>query len=279
MRDLRLLILSLLVAVTTAACGPTIETRYSYQPPSSSAGLGCVRECEQSRAYCVATSQVSLQVCRADALRRAEYDYRAYLRSLRRGEKPRHSISYYDNSSSCRSDEWRCKAGFNECYAACGGQVTTQRFCTADCDQLSPPVAPYTQVGPTLVNGVAVRQSPQTAARTAKAAAVTRRASSSAEAGRLASRYSISGTNPDDSDYEGTVTVRSDGERYRIRWDIGSEVYHGTGTLSGSRLVIEGRTEGEPFRYDLRVSPDGGLSGNWTTGDDEGRGSEEWSPS
>ena len=261
-----------------AACGPTIETRYSYKPPSGSDGMGCVRECEQSRAYCAATSQVSYQNCRADALRRAEIDYRYYLRSLRRGEKPRHSISYYDNSSSCSSDEWRCKAGFNDCYAACGGQVVVQRFCTSECDQLVPPVAPFAQVGPTLVNGIAVRQPPSAAVRTGKAAAASA-LSPSRDAARLAPQYSISGINYDDSGYDGRVTVRPDGERYRVRWDINGEIYQGVGTLTGNRFVIEGRNEGERFRYDLRVSPDGSLSGKWTTEDDEDRGSEEWSPS
>ena len=54
-------------------------------------------------------------------------------------------------------------------------------------------------------------------------------------------------------------------------------VYDGVGTLAGNRLVIEGRHEGESFRYDLRAAPDGTLAGRWTG--DEGDGTEAWRPS
>lgn len=288
-RDPRRFILLVLVAAALAACGPTIETRYSYTLPANPSGMACVQQCEASRSVCVRESRYSLDMCKEEAHRRAEREYHAYLRTLRRGEKPEHGPSYYDTSYSCKSVEWQCKREFNDCYAACGGQVVTQRFCTSDCDQLKPPVPLHAQVGPTLVNGVAqhpprpvAQKTPQTAAQRPYAGAPAGTGAglpAGTEVVLLAQRYRITGVDYDGSDYEGTVTVRPEGGRFRFRWTIGSEIYNGVGTLAGDRLTIDGSQEGEPFRYDLRLFPDGSLMGKWTSGDDGERGSEEWRPS
>ena len=280
MRDPLRLILLVFVAAAMAACGPTIETRYSYTPPANPSGMACVQQCEASRSACVQEARYSQDMCRLDARRRAEQEYHAYLRTLRRGERPQHGVSYYDTSYACKSATWQCKSEFNDCYASCGGQVITQRFCTSDCNQLTPPVPLHAQVGPTLVNGIAQRPA-RPPAQTGGEAAAQRPfpgAAAGTEVVFLAPRYRISGTDYDGSEYDGTVTVRAEGGRYRVRWNIGSEVYNGVGTLSGDRLAIEGSHEGDPFHYDLRLFPDGSLMGKWTSGGDEG-GSEEWRPS
>ncbi|WP_146208830.1 hypothetical protein [Azospirillum sp. TSO22-1] len=280
MRDLRLFLLSLLAAVALTACGPMIETRYAYTPPSGGNGMACIQQCEAGRFQCVREARYSVDACKADAHRRAERSYNRYLSTLRRGEKPQYSLSYFDNSSSCQSSEAQCKVDYNDCYAACGGQVAATRICTSGCEQLKPPLPPGAQVGPTLVNGVPVRT--PAPVRTASAAprpakAMPDLAPSPPMSGRLAQRYRVRGTNGDDITYDGTVTLRPDGDRYRMRWDIDGVIYNGVGTLTGNRLVIEGRNDGEPFRYDLRVAPDGTVSGRWTG--DEGEGTEDWSPS
>lgn len=163
--------------------------------------------------------------------------------------------------------------------------MVTQRFCTSDCDQLEPPLPPLAQVGPTLVNGVAQRPPVPAIQKTTagqnnagKAAQRTSAAPVGTEVVFLASRYRIRGIDHDGSEYDGTVTVRPEGGRYRIRWSIGSEIYNGVGMLAGDRLSIDGNSDDDQFRYDLRLLSDGSLTGTWTSGGDE-RGSEEWSPS
>jgi len=277
MKSLRTLLLSALLAVLVTACGPSIETRYSYRPPSTNAGMACIQQCEHNRMYCQSSQQVAYQNCKADAMRRAEIEYRAYLRTLKRGEKPNRSISSFDNSYMCGNREYECKSVYNECYSACGGQVTAQRICVAGCDQLKPPVPPYSPVGPALVNGVPVAARPQsTAPRMPSAAA----APGGVEVRSLASRYRVRGTNADGSAYRGTVALTRDGNRYRVVWTIDGETFRGTGTLSGDRLLVESTSDGEVTRSEMVVSADGRLSGPWMVDDDpEDSGTEEWTPS
>jgi len=278
MNRVRTLLLTGLLALITAACGPSIETRYSYRPPSTSSGMACVQQCEQSRMYCQSSQQVAYQSCKADAMRRAEIEYRAYLRTLKRGEKPSRSISSFDNSYQCGSREYECKSVYNDCYAGCGGQVTAQRICVSGCDQLKPPAPPYTPVGPALVNGVPVNAA-RAPANTPRAPSVAA-GSGMVEVQSLASRYRVRGTNPDGSAYRGTVALTREGNRYRIVWSIDGETFRGTGTLSGNRLVVESKSDGEVTRGELVVGADGTLSGPWMVDDDpEEAGTEEWTPS
>ncbi|HEY0833911.1 MAG TPA: hypothetical protein VGE72_08395 [Azospirillum sp.] len=280
MKTMRTLLLSCLLALVVTACGPSIETRYSYRPPSTNAGMACIQQCEQNRMYCQSSQQVAYQNCRAESMRRAEYEYRAYLHTLKRGEKPKRSISSFDNSYMCGNREWECKSAYNDCYSACGGQVTAQRICVADCDQLKPPVPPYSPVGPALVNGVPVANArPQSTAPRVPLTAASPGAES-VEVRSLASRYRVRGTNSDGSTYSGTVALTRDGSRYRVTWDIDGERYRGVGTLSGNRLLVESTTDGEVTRSEMVVSPTGTLSGPWTVDDDpEDSGTEEWTPS
>lgn len=277
MRQLRVILLSLLTVAALAACGPVIETRYSYSPPPGSGGMSCIQQCEAGRFQCVRDARYSVDACKASAQRRAEDAYHRYLRTLRKGEKPEYSLSYFDNSYQCQSSESQCKPDYNDCYAACGGQVTARQICTSGCEQLKPPQPPGVQVGPTLVNGNPVRTQPAKPVSTpARPATVLPDAGPVQGTARLAQRYRVKGTNGDDITYGGTVTVRPEGDRYRMRWDIDGVIYNGTGKLTGNRLVIDGSSEGGSFRYDLRVAPDGTVSGRWSG--DEGDGTETWSP-
>lgn len=283
MRDVRRVLLSLMVAVLAAACGPVIETRYSYTPPPGGGGMACIQQCEAGRFQCVREARYSQDSCKADAHRRAEHAYHHYLSTLRRGEKPKYGLSYFDNSYSCQNVESQCKVDYNDCYAACGGQVVAQQICTSGCEQLKPPMPPGTAVGPALVNGSPMpmqsmrSQSMRTAEAAPRSGKMMKEAAPSAGMARLAQRYTVSGTNGEDITYEGTVTLRPNGDRFQVRWDIDNVVYNGVGTLVGNRLIVEGRHDGEPFRYDLRIASDGSLSGSWTG--DEGEGTEDWEPS
>lgn len=277
MRNLQHVLLSLIAAAVLAACGPVVETRYSYTPPGGSGGMACIQQCEAGRFQCVREARYSQDSCKAAAHERAERAYHRYLRTLRRGEKPKHSLSYFDNAYTCQNVEAQCKTDYHDCYAACGGQVVAQRICTSGCEQLTPPLPPGSPLGPALVNGTPMRTAP---VRTAKAAVpsfgTAPDAAPSKGMARLAQRYTVNGTNGDDITYSGTVVLRPSGNRFQVRWDIDDVVYNGVGTLIGDRLVIEGRNDGEAFRYDLRVAPNGTLSGDWSG--DEGEGTEDWSP-
>jgi hypothetical protein len=79
----------------------------------------------------------------------------------------------------------------------------------------------------------------------------------------ISGTYSVTGTNPDGSQYSGTCTVsKISGNTYRFVWSVGNS-YEGQGTLVGSRISVEwGDTH--PVIYD--VLPDGTLDGLWSNG-------------
>ena len=55
--------------------------------------------------------------------------------------------------------------------------------------------------------------------------------------------YDVEGTNPGGgSRYSGTVTVEKTGETYKVTWNIGGEVYVGTGIGSSEGLAVSYRS-------------------------------------
>lgn len=66
----------------------------------------------------------------------------------------------------------------------------------------------------------------------------------SAFAGPPEGRYSVVGSNPGNSGsrYSGTVTVEKTGETYKVTWNIGGEVYVGTGIGSSEGLAVSYRS-------------------------------------
>ncbi len=84
--------------------------------------------------------------------------------------------------------------------------------------------------------------------------------------------YEVHGTNRNGSNYRGTAVVVVDGESVQMNWAIGEERFHGTGTLKGSRMVVDWGQK-TPVIYD--VGQDGVLNGTW----DDGQASETLTPS
>jgi hypothetical protein len=75
--------------------------------------------------------------------------------------------------------------------------------------------------------------------------------------------YRVDGRNPNGSRYRGRVAITPVGDRYRFDWRVGSQAYHGDGTLEGNVMVVQwgGST---PAVY--AISPDGTLNGLWDAG-------------
>jgi hypothetical protein len=85
--------------------------------------------------------------------------------------------------------------------------------------------------------GGAAAPSPTTAApKTAPREAPLRQTATSLPV--LTGVYRSVGTNPNGSRYRGTAAIVADGDRLRVTWWIGSEIYSGVGQFAGRMLVV-----------------------------------------
>ena len=80
--------------------------------------------------------------------------------------------------------------------------------------------------------------------------------------------YDITGTNPDGSEYTGTLELEQIGLlSFRLRWVIGPDVIEGVGMISGltfaTAFSLGGGSSPSMGVYELR--PNGQLAGQWTT--------------
>ncbi len=80
--------------------------------------------------------------------------------------------------------------------------------------------------------------------------------------------YDVTGTNPDGSEYIGTLELEQVGLlSFRLRWVIGPDVIEGVGMVSGLTLAtafsLGGGSGPSMGVYELR--PNGQLVGQWTT--------------
>lgn len=74
--------------------------------------------------------------------------------------------------------------------------------------------------------------------------------------------YSASGTNPDRSTYNGTVTITVHGPACRIAWDVGSTPASGNCLLTGNAFASYYRLNGQLGLVLYQLRPDGSLAGN-----------------
>jgi len=88
--------------------------------------------------------------------------------------------------------------------------------------------------------------------------------------------YDISGTNPDGSLYNGTMTLTQvGGTSFRLSWQVGTNTIEGVGMVSGLTLAVVfslGENQTAMGMYDLR--PSGELSGIWTVIGSQATGTE-----
>ena len=81
----------------------------------------------------------------------------------------------------------------------------------------------------------------------------------------IAGKYNITGTNPDDSPYKGTLEVITRGDVYQFRWNAGSQ-YDGVGVQSGKVIAVSYTTgtDGKGCGVvDYDIQGDGTLDGKW----------------
>jgi hypothetical protein len=101
----------------------------------------------------------------------------------------------------------------------------------------------------------------------------------SAETLKLASSYSVAGTNADGSKYIGTATVSviSDAT-FTIQWSIGSSTYTGFGMRMNETLAATYTLNGSPGLIMYEVDDDGVLDGLWAIRGQNGNGTERLTP-
>src|ERR1700683_805366 len=105
----------------------------------------------------------------------------------------------------------------------------------------------------------------------------------------LASRYDVSGTNPDGSKYSGTASVKVISDTtFTIKWDIAVSVYEGFGmrlndtlsatyTIDGEPGLVVDNADGEPRMVMNKVAGSAG-NGLWAIRGHNGSGTEHLTP-
>jgi hypothetical protein len=95
----------------------------------------------------------------------------------------------------------------------------------------------------------------------------------------LASRYDVSGTNPDGSRYSGTLAIEViSNTTYTVRWDIAGTAYRGFGMRMNDALSATYTLGGQPGLIMYQVRPDGVLGGIWAVRGQSGNGTERATP-
>jgi len=78
--------------------------------------------------------------------------------------------------------------------------------------------------------------------------------------------YDITGTNPDGSQYIGTLMVEQVGLlSFRLEWTIGPDVIQGVGMVSGLSFASAFSLGQNPSMGVYELLPNGQLVGQWTT--------------
>jgi len=83
---------------------------------------------------------------------------------------------------------------------------------------------------------------------------------------KLGGTYSVDGTNPDGSNYQGTCIVKSTGtDSYSFNWTVAGKGFSGNGKLSGDLMVVD---FGDTYPVKYSVNEDGAvLRGTWSNGE------------
>ena len=81
----------------------------------------------------------------------------------------------------------------------------------------------------------------------------------------IAGQYNVTGSNPEGSQYKGTLEVIKRGDVYQFRWNAGSQ-YDGVGVQNGSNVAVAfaNGSDGKGCGViDYDIANDGSLSGKW----------------
>ncbi len=98
-------------------------------------------------------------------------------------------------------------------------------------------------------------------------------------AAQRAGLYSLSGTNPDGSTYEGSVALQQVGlVSWRVVWDIQGDRIEGVGMSNGNTFAVAYQLNNRPGIGIFTVEADGSMSGQWTIVGSGGIGTETLRP-
>jgi hypothetical protein len=119
--------------ITLSGCGPTYQTQYRYQTPSSWQGRNCVNQCLSQRTSCLTQCASQNQACRGMADLEALPAYANYAHNQQQAGLPAYqNVNDFANTSQCNSD-CGCHNTYRDCFSNCGGVVTAYTVCTAFC--------------------------------------------------------------------------------------------------------------------------------------------------
>jgi len=92
----------------------------------------------------------------------------------------------------------------------------------------------------------------------------------------LTGLYSIKGTNPDNTQYEGSLKITKNGEVYEGTWETAGSTYDGTGIRQGNNLIFAfADSERTFFGVGIyQIEKSGALNGEWAIYNVEGLGYE-----
>ena len=116
---------------------PQYETFYSFVPPKEAEGKSCIFQCSMTESQCDQLSQMRLDTCeagRSNQLQACESRAQAALDAciVKNGVKNCFIDTCFE-SKECASKS-NCKTQYNNCYSTCGGVVSSETRCVANCD-------------------------------------------------------------------------------------------------------------------------------------------------
>lgn len=132
------LILAIAILLTTLVqgCAPEYKTSHTFIAPKTAEGKSCVFQCENTRMQCDQLDQMRVDNCRM----RAENNY-AYCEQQKQAA---YNNCVASGAQGCYQ-EWcqkeecptsdRCENQYQRCYSTCGGQVTSETHCVANCEK------------------------------------------------------------------------------------------------------------------------------------------------
>ena len=121
----------------SVSCGPAYRTFYTYVPPKTVVGKGCVSQCNVMKMQCGQLEDQKLANCtqRADtAHRECERAAQAEVLACKLGGN-KSCVKPYCARQICVKDHATCDAQYRVCFQNCGGKVTSETRCVARCEK------------------------------------------------------------------------------------------------------------------------------------------------
>lgn len=129
------------MAISLSGCfPPQYRTVYNLDPPTTAEGRACVFQCESAQGQCSILEEMRVDNCRDRVLAsrdRCEATLDAEIDScLANGLGSaycyaRHNCNHVVDNCGLTD---KCITQYNRCFEICGGEVTAQTQCVANCD-------------------------------------------------------------------------------------------------------------------------------------------------